>query len=68
MLVSLGRSFNVSVVAEGVETAGQAARLRALGCPRAQGYYFAKPGREVTFDTATRRRANVYAVRSATGA
>ena len=40
MVVALGRSLGVDVVAEGVETAAQAARLHALGCARAQGYYF----------------------------
>lgn len=49
MLLSLGRALSVSVVAEGVETAAQAARLRALGCARAQGFHFGVPSREVTF-------------------
>ena len=43
MLIALGHALGVSVVAEGVETAAQAARLRALGCSRAQGFYFSKP-------------------------
>jgi len=45
MLIALGRALGVSVVAEGVETSAQAARLRALGCTRAQGYHFAVPCR-----------------------
>jgi EAL domain-containing protein (putative c-di-GMP-specific phosphodiesterase class I) len=42
-VVSLGRSLNLQVTAEGVETEGQAQRLRALGCHNAQGYFYAKP-------------------------
>jgi diguanylate cyclase (GGDEF)-like protein len=55
MLLSLGRALSVSVVAEGVETAAQAARLRALGCARAQGYFFGVPSREVTFQRPAER-------------
>jgi EAL domain-containing protein (putative c-di-GMP-specific phosphodiesterase class I) len=31
------------VVAEGVETAEQADRLRAIGCPKLQGFLIARP-------------------------
>jgi diguanylate cyclase (GGDEF)-like protein len=40
MVVALGESLGVRVVAEGVETEDQAMRLKALGCAGAQGYYF----------------------------
>jgi len=43
MLLSLGAACGVTVVAEGVETTTQAARLRALGCPSAQGYLYSTP-------------------------
>ena len=33
----------MQVVAEGVETAGQVERLKALGCSFGQGFYFSKP-------------------------
>jgi EAL domain-containing protein (putative c-di-GMP-specific phosphodiesterase class I) len=33
----------MSVVAEGVETSGQAQRLQELGCRFGQGYLFARP-------------------------
>jgi diguanylate cyclase (GGDEF)-like protein/PAS domain S-box-containing protein len=39
----LARGFGVEAVAEGVETAEQAARLAALGYDRAQGYHFGRP-------------------------
>jgi predicted signal transduction protein with EAL and GGDEF domain len=42
-IVTLGHSLNLDVVAEGVETAEQLARLRAEGCDEVQGYYFAPP-------------------------
>ncbi|MEE1612611.1 bifunctional diguanylate cyclase/phosphodiesterase [Microvirga sp. CF3016] len=42
-VISLGRSLQLHVTAEGVETHGQARRLRELGCDHAQGYLYAKP-------------------------
>jgi diguanylate cyclase (GGDEF)-like protein/PAS domain S-box-containing protein len=42
-VVGLGRSLNLKVTAEGVETIGQAQRLREMGCSAAQGYLYAKP-------------------------
>jgi diguanylate cyclase (GGDEF)-like protein len=40
-IVSLGKTLDVSVIAEGVETAEQLEYLRNIGCPYGQGYYFA---------------------------
>jgi EAL domain-containing protein (putative c-di-GMP-specific phosphodiesterase class I) len=37
--IDLGHALNLKVVAEGVETAAQLARLRELGCDLAQGFY-----------------------------
>ena len=42
-IVDLGRSFGLTVVAEGIETEAQRDALRALGCTRGQGYLFARP-------------------------
>jgi diguanylate cyclase (GGDEF)-like protein len=42
-ILALADSLGITVVAEGVETKTQAASLRELGCPFAQGYFFAKP-------------------------
>jgi len=40
MIVSLGQRLRMTVLAEGVETAEQLARLQALGCDLAQGFLF----------------------------
>lgn len=42
-LISLGESLDLMVIAEGVETEGQRAWLRANGCRAYQGYLFSKP-------------------------
>ncbi len=43
MLIQLARSYDIDVVAEGVETPQQAAELMALDCEYAQGFYFYRP-------------------------
>jgi diguanylate cyclase (GGDEF)-like protein/PAS domain S-box-containing protein len=42
-VIGLGRSLNMLITAEGIETEGQAQCLRELGCHHGQGYLFAKP-------------------------
>jgi diguanylate cyclase (GGDEF)-like protein len=42
-VLNLGDILNLSVIAEGVETAEEAAFLDRLGIQYAQGYYFARP-------------------------
>ena len=42
-VLGLGRGLNLPVVAEGVETAHQAAALRAGGCDELQGYLIGRP-------------------------
>ncbi|MGO4377445.1 putative bifunctional diguanylate cyclase/phosphodiesterase [Pseudoduganella sp. RAF53_2] len=42
-IIAMAHSLNLSVVAEGVETAEQVAFLRGVGCDVMQGYYFARP-------------------------
>ena len=42
-MIDLAHTLGLSVTAEQVETASQAARLRAFGCDAAQGWHFAKP-------------------------
>jgi diguanylate cyclase (GGDEF)-like protein/PAS domain S-box-containing protein len=48
-VVSLGHALGLSVVAEGVETSGQLHQLLALGCDRAQGYWFSGPREPAEF-------------------
>lgn len=43
-LVDFGRSCGAKVVAEGIETAEDAAALRAQGVDYGQGWYFGRPG------------------------
>jgi diguanylate cyclase (GGDEF)-like protein/PAS domain S-box-containing protein len=43
MVVTMARTLQLDVVAEGVETEEQAAVLRSWGCRYAQGYLFARP-------------------------
>jgi diguanylate cyclase (GGDEF)-like protein len=42
-IVAMGRSMEIGTVAEGIETAEQADRMRALGCVYGQGFFFAQP-------------------------
>ena len=42
-IVSLSESMSLVTIAEGIETAAQAERLRALGCDFGQGYHFGMP-------------------------
>jgi diguanylate cyclase (GGDEF)-like protein len=42
-LIELGHGLGCAVVAEGVETRGTAAWLRAASCDAAQGYHYARP-------------------------
>jgi diguanylate cyclase (GGDEF)-like protein len=42
-IVTMAKNLDLSVTAEGIETAEQLTQLRELGCDRGQGYYFARP-------------------------
>ncbi len=42
-IINLAKALRIHVVAEGVETEEQAARLHTLGCDEAQGYLFNRP-------------------------
>ena len=42
-IVELAHTLGLEVIAEGVESEGQATLLREIGCDFAQGYHFARP-------------------------
>ena len=42
-IIALGRTLNLSVIAEGVETEAQQKLLTELGCTSLQGFYFGRP-------------------------
>ena len=42
-IVALGHTLGLQIIAEGIEEAAQADRLRILGCELGQGFYFARP-------------------------
>ncbi|MFJ2363125.1 putative bifunctional diguanylate cyclase/phosphodiesterase [Pseudomonas sp. NPDC087697] len=53
-IISLGKSLNLNIIAEGVETLEQLDFLKALQCEEGQGYFFSKavlPGEFVQFLT-----------------
>ena len=42
-IVSLAKTFDLSIVAEGIESANEAISIAGLGCDAGQGYLFSKP-------------------------
>lgn len=55
-IISLGKSLNLRLVAEGVETQGQMKELCERGCDFAQGYLFYRPLDQKTFIEAMERQ------------
>ncbi|MCR4586867.1 MAG: GGDEF domain-containing phosphodiesterase [Lachnospiraceae bacterium] len=49
-VVAMAKALNMPMVAEGAETKEQVDLLSELGCEHVQGYYFAKPMKELDFD------------------
>ncbi|WP_053239565.1 putative bifunctional diguanylate cyclase/phosphodiesterase [Pleomorphomonas koreensis] len=56
-VVALGRSLDVPVLAEGVETVGQLNILEEEGCEEAQGFLFGRPARLIEGEIATPKAA-----------
>lgn len=50
-IVTLGRALSLRLVAEGIETHGQAEMLRQMECDEFQGYLFGKPMPAQAFET-----------------
>jgi EAL domain-containing protein (putative c-di-GMP-specific phosphodiesterase class I) len=55
-ITTLAHNMGMSVVAEGAETAAQAALLEDFGCEYAQGYFFFKPADGRTVETVLQTR------------
>lgn len=51
-IIALGRSLQMRIVAEGVETAAQQGWLDAMGCDQLQGYHFDRPLDAASFNKA----------------
>lgn len=43
MIIDLGQTLGMDIIAEGIETAEDAERLRSLACDFGQGYFWSKP-------------------------
>lgn len=50
-LIILAKTFNVSIIAEGIETKEQAEKLCELGCFNQQGFYYSKPLNSADFES-----------------
>ena len=60
-VMGMAHALDLRVVAEGVETADQAVRLRTLGCDEAQGFFYARPGAPGAIDARLLAEARAYA-------
>jgi EAL domain-containing protein (putative c-di-GMP-specific phosphodiesterase class I) len=55
-IIAMAHNLDLTVVAEGVETQTQHARLAAMGCDEAQGYWYARPMKLPEFEAFLRAR------------
>jgi len=49
-IIAMGRSLDLRLVAEGIETRGQRAYLQASGCTEGQGFYYGRPVDAASFE------------------
>jgi diguanylate cyclase (GGDEF)-like protein len=61
-IIALGKSLDVTITAEGVETEEQAAMLREFGCPQVQGFLYGYPG---AAETGVKPEGNVTSITAA---
>ena len=63
-VVDMAKQLHIQIVAEGVETADNAALVTQLGCDVAQGYYYAKPMPQAEFEQllADTKAVNAYSI------
>ena len=58
-IINMGKSLNMRVVAEGIETLDQLEFLKEHGCCEAQGYHFSRPLSAAEFTGWMQRRVAV---------
>ena len=58
-IISLGHNLGLEVIAEGVETEGQVALLKAKECDEVQGYFYGKPMSASEFELLLQRDQTV---------
>jgi EAL domain-containing protein (putative c-di-GMP-specific phosphodiesterase class I) len=63
-IIHMARSLGLQTIAEGVETSGQLAFLRAQECDEAQGHHFSKPLPAEQFEQFLKNRSNELAMDS----
>jgi diguanylate cyclase (GGDEF)-like protein/PAS domain S-box-containing protein len=63
-VMGMAHALDLRVVAEGVETSDQVARLRTLGCDEAQGFFYARPGPAADIDARLVAEAHAHAAGS----
>ncbi len=59
-IIQLGSSFNMKVLAEGVETSEQEKHLSEQGCDEGQGYYYSKPVTPENFEQLMQQQGQAY--------